>query len=60
LDALKADENGLSDHQGHHEKGDGAHVMLVPVGEVGAVDVMVGWVDNALNKPDEHGHGAVN
>ncbi|MAW39375.1 MAG: hypothetical protein CMF27_00390 [Kiritimatiellaceae bacterium] len=57
---MEADENGLTYHQGHDEEGDDAHVVLVPVGEVGAVDVMVGGVDNALNEPDEYGHGTVN
>jgi len=56
---LDGDEGGLGEHERHDEEGDDAHVVLVPVGEVGAVDVVVGGVDNALNEPDENGHGAI-
>lgn len=57
---MEADENSLAYHQGHDKKRDYAHIVLVPVGELGAVDVMVGRVDDALNEPDQYGHSAVN
>lgn len=59
LKTLNCDERGLREHQGHDEEGDDAHVVLVPVREVGAVDMMIGGVYDTLDEPDENGHSTV-